>query len=81
MGECWRLCLQYVLCDNITKSGAQVWEGGGGVEGSKSHNSLGVILSREVMILQGVSHPISCLGVCYANEPPQKGGVWHPHLI
>ena len=25
------------------------------------------------MILQGVGHPISCLGVCYVNDP-QKGG-------
>ena len=25
------------------------------------------------MILQGVGHEISCLGVCYANDP-EKGG-------
>ena len=29
------------------------------------------------MILQGVGHPISCLGVCYANDP-QKGGYTTP---
>ena len=32
----------------------------------------------KIMILQEVVHPISCLGVCYANDP-QKG-VWRPHL-
>ena len=29
------------------------------------------------MILQGVGHPISCLGVCYANDP-KKGGYKTP---
>ena len=29
------------------------------------------------MILQGVGHPISCLGVCYANDP-KKGGYMTP---
>ena len=29
------------------------------------------------MILQGVGHPISCLGVCYANDP-KKGGYTTP---
>ena len=30
------------------------------------------------MILQGVGHQISCLGVCYANDPPQKRGYTTP---
>ena len=25
------------------------------------------------MILQGVGHQISCLGVCYANDPKKQG--------
>ena len=29
------------------------------------------------MILQGVGHPISCLGVCYVNDP-KKGGYMTP---
>ena len=29
------------------------------------------------MILQGVGHQISCLGVCYANDP-KKGGYMTP---
>ena len=29
----------------------------------------GINLSRKIMILQGVRHPISCLGVCYMNNP------------
>ena len=29
------------------------------------------------MILQGVGHPISCIGVCYANDP-KKGGYMTP---
>ena len=33
----------------------------------------GIVLSGKIMIPQGVGHPISCLGVCYANDPP-KGG-------
>ena len=32
-----------------------------------------IVLSSIIMILQGLRHPISCLGVCYANDP-QKGG-------
>ena len=32
-----------------------------------------MLLLGEIVILQGVGHPISCLGVCYANDP-QKGG-------
>ena len=35
----------------------------------------GIVLSGKIMILQGVGHPISCLGVCYANDP-QKGGAY-----
>ena len=30
------------------------------------------------MILQGVGHQISCLGVCYANDPPKRGGYTTP---
>ena len=33
-------------------------------------------MSGKTMILQGVGHPISCLGVCYVNDPPKKGGVY-----
>ena len=33
----------------------------------------GIVLSSKIMILQGVRHPISCLGVCFPNNP-QKGG-------
>ena len=32
-----------------------------------------MLLLGKIMILQGVGHPISCLGVCYANDP-KKGG-------
>ena len=32
-----------------------------------------MVLLGKIMILQGVGDPISCLGVCYANDP-QKGG-------
>ena len=32
-----------------------------------------MVLLGKIMILQGVGHPISCLGVCYANDP-KKGG-------
>ena len=35
----------------------------------------GMVLLGKIMILQGVGHPISCLGVCYANDP-KKGGVY-----
>ena len=34
----------------------------------------GIILSRRMMILRGVGHPISCFGVCYPSDP-QKGGT------
>ena len=37
----------------------------------------GMVLLGKIMILQGVRHPISCLGVCYANDPP-KGGYATP---
>ena len=36
-----------------------------------------MVLLGKIMILQGVGHPISCLGVCYANDP-QKGGYMTP---
>ena len=36
-----------------------------------------MVLLGKLMILQGVGHPISCLGVCYANDP-QKGGYTTP---
>ena len=41
----------------------------------------GMVLLGKIMILQGVGHPISCLGVCYANVgyatrmTPKKGGI------
>ena len=34
-----------------------------------------IVLLGKIMILQGVGHPTSCLGVCHANDP-QKGGVY-----
>ena len=36
-----------------------------------------MLLLGKIMILQGVGHPISCLGVCYANDP-KKGGYMPP---
>ena len=36
-----------------------------------------MVLLGTIMILQGVGHQISCLGVCYANDPP-KGGYTTP---
>ena len=44
-----------------------------GTEASKSKNPLGDPFVGQNNGLQGVRHPISCLGVCYANDP-QKGG-------
>ena len=47
---------------------------------SQPHNQKihwGMVLLGKIMILQGVGHPISCLGVCYANDP-QKGGYTTP---
>ena len=37
----------------------------------------GIVLLGKIMILQGVGHQISCLGVCYANDP-KKGGYTTP---
>ena len=34
----------------------------------------GIVLLGKIMILQGVGHQTSCLGVCYANDPPKGGG-------
>ena len=36
-----------------------------------------MVLLGKIMILQGVGHQISCLGVCYANDP-KKGGYMTP---
>ena len=36
----------------------------------------GMVLLGKIMSLQGVGHQISCLGVCYANDP-KKGGVYN----
>ena len=36
-----------------------------------------MVLLGKIMILQGVGHQISCLGVCYANDP-KKGGYTTP---
>ena len=35
----------------------------------------GIVLSGKIMILQGVEIPISCLGVCYTNDPLKGGCV------
>ena len=37
-------------------------------------NHRGIVLSGKIMMLQLVGHPISCLGVCYANDPQNGGG-------
>ena len=42
-------------------------------QNSKIHWDL---LLGKIMILQGVGQPISCLGVCYASDPP-KGGKYN----
>ena len=31
--------------------------------------------------LQGVGHPISCLGVCYVNDPPKGGYTTHAPVL
>ena len=36
-----------------------------------------MVLLGKIMILQGLGHQISCLGVCCANDP-QKGGYTTP---
>ena len=36
-----------------------------------------MVLLGKIMILQGVGHPISCHGVCYADDP-KKGGYTPP---
>ena len=48
----------------------------------------GIVLSGKIMILQGVRHPMSCLGVCYAKDPASalavdptmslRGDFWWP---
>ena len=45
--------------------------GGRGLKMEKNH--LGIILSCKIMILQGVRHPISCLGVCCVNDSRKEG--------
>ena len=48
-----------------------------GIEASESRNPLGDrFIGQNCKFLQGVGHPISCLGVCYANEPPKGGMVY-----
>ena len=44
------------------------------VEGSKLKTHWGIILSPKMMILLRVRHLISCLGVCYVNDPQEGGG-------
>ena len=49
-----------------------------GDRGLKSKNSTGGLFYwAKIMMLQGVGHPMSCLGACCANDPP-KGGVYAP---
>ena len=31
-----------------------------------------MIMINIIMMLEGVGHLISCLGVCYANDPPKR---------
>ena len=35
---------------------------------------------QPVMIVQEVRHRISCTGVCYADDPQKRGGIWRLHL-
>ena len=48
-----------------------------GIEASESKNPLGDCLIGQKKILQGVGDQISCLGVCYANDPQKGGGIQH----
>ena len=45
------------------------WWWGGGVGGVKTENFIGGAFCLKMMILQGPRHPISPIGVCYANDP------------
>ena len=42
--------------------------------------SLGMVLSPKLMILTGVGHVVSPIGVCYVNDPP-KGGTQFPPAL
>ena len=52
------------------------FQGDRGLKIKKIH--WGIVSSGKIMILQGVRHPISCLRVCYVNDPyaihTPKGG-------
>ena len=39
------------------------------------HLTHNIILSPKMMIVQGFKHPISYIGVCYANTPQNAGYV------
>ena len=53
------------------KNGAPRW---GGVGGQNRKNSLRDHFLAQMMILQGVGHPILQLEVCYADDSPKRGG-------
>ena len=36
-------------------------------------SSGGIVVPGKIIISQGVGHPMSCLGVCYTNNPPKRG--------
>ena len=61
------------------KRGTQVWGGGGG-RGQNRKIHWGVVCCPKMMILQGVEHPVSYLGVSYANGP-KKGGRYMAYVI
>ena len=56
---------------NTTPKGYSVT--GEGVEGQNQKSHWGINLSPKMMILQGVGHLTSYIGVCYANNPPKAG--------
>ena len=43
----------------------------------------GMVLLGKIMLLQGVRHPISCLGVCHPDDPQKEGlyGVRVSHAL
>ena len=62
------------------KSGTEVKRGWRG-QNRKIHWGIFPKMSPKMMILQGVKHRISYIEVCYANIPPNGGGLSRLHLI
>ena len=63
----------------ILGTGTGTVVGGRGQNRKKTHWEIILILTPKMMILQGVKHLISPMGVCYANDL-KRGGIWHPRL-